>query len=84
MIMNVLVHALMYFSWNNRCFQMTYFQPAVVLPICTVIRIIEEDDEEAGMTLELEPMGGQVLLTDEIKDPSESLSWVPDEGPDFR
>ena len=49
-----------------------------------VIRIIEEDDEDAGMTLELEPMGGQVLLTEEIKDPSESLSWVPDEGPDFR
>ena len=49
-----------------------------------VIRIIEENDDEAGMTLELEPMGGQVFLTEEIIDPKESLSWIPDEGPSFR
>ena len=50
----------------------------------TVIRIIEEDDPDGGYSLEMEPMGGMVRLTDEILDPRNSMDWIPDEGPDFR
>jgi len=50
----------------------------------TVIRVINIDDPTDGYTLEMEPMGGRVLFTDEIIDPRESLSWIPDEGPEFR
>lgn len=49
-----------------------------------VIRIINIDDEEEGYSLEMEPMGGGVKLTDEIIDPEDSMSWLPDEGPTFR
>lgn len=49
-----------------------------------VIRIINIDDEEDGYSLEMEPMGGGIRLTDEIVDPQDSLSWLPDEGPSFR
>lgn len=49
-----------------------------------VIRIVNIDDEEDGYSLEMEPMGGGIRLTDEIVDPRDSLSWLPDEGPSFR
>lgn len=46
-----------------------------------VIRVINLDNEDDGYTLEMEPMGGKINLTDEIVDPEDSLSWLPDEGP---
>lgn len=50
----------------------------------TVIRVIELNDPEEGYTLEMEPMGGGIRLTDELVDPKDSLDWIPEEGPDFR
>lgn len=50
----------------------------------TVIRIVEVDDPDVGYSLEMEPMGGTVRFLNDIIDPRESLSWIPDEGPDFR
>ena len=49
-----------------------------------VIRVINIDDENDGYSLEMEPMGGGIRLTDEIVDPQDSMSWLPDEGPSFR
>ena len=49
-----------------------------------VIRITEEDNPDNGYSLEMDPMGGMVRLTDEILDLRNSLDWIPDEGPDFR
>ncbi|MFT4979399.1 MAG: prepilin-type N-terminal cleavage/methylation domain-containing protein, partial [Myxococcota bacterium] len=50
-----------------------------------VIRIVDDDDENYGYTLEIEPLTGAVRLTeDEIMDPSDSFSWIPDRGPSLR
>jgi prepilin-type N-terminal cleavage/methylation domain-containing protein len=50
----------------------------------TVIRIVNIDDENDGYTLEMEPMGGKINLTNEVVDPEDSLKWLPDEGPPIR
>ena len=48
----------------------------------TVIRIVDATDIEDGYTLEIEPLSGSVSITlDDVTDPTESLSWLPDEGP---
>ena len=48
----------------------------------TVIRIVDVYDPDDGYTLEIEPLTGTVSVTlDEVEDPSDSLSWLPDEGP---
>ena len=47
----------------------------------TVIRIVAIDDVEDGYTLEVEPMTGNIRITSDIISPTESMSWVPDEGP---
>ncbi|MDG1481713.1 MAG: prepilin-type N-terminal cleavage/methylation domain-containing protein [Myxococcota bacterium] len=51
----------------------------------TVIRIVDVDDEEDGYTLEIEPLSGVVRVSiDEVVDPDDSLSWLPDEGPSLQ
>jgi type II secretory pathway pseudopilin PulG len=50
----------------------------------TVVRIVDEDDEEDGFTVEVEPMGGRVNVVTDIVSPSESLSWLPQEGPEIQ
>ncbi|MFT5681908.1 MAG: prepilin-type N-terminal cleavage/methylation domain-containing protein [Myxococcota bacterium] len=51
----------------------------------TVIRIVDVDDPEEGYTMEIEPLSGAVRITiDEVIDPSDSLSWLPDEGPSLQ
>ena len=47
----------------------------------TVIRIISDDHPEEGYTLEIEPMTGTMNITDEIISPTDSMSWLPEEGP---
>jgi len=47
----------------------------------TVIRVISNDDPDDGYTLEIEPMTGTIRITDEIISPTDSMSWLPDEGP---
>jgi prepilin-type N-terminal cleavage/methylation domain-containing protein len=50
-----------------------------------VIRIVDDDDDDYGYTLEVEPLTGSVQIsTDEVTDPSDSFSWLPDEGPSLR
>jgi hypothetical protein len=47
------------------------------------VRIVDADDPEDGWTIEVEPLTGKVNLEPEIVDPEESLSWIPDEGPEL-
>ena len=49
----------------------------------TVIRIQDEDDPEDGMTIEVEPLSGRVVVTDELIDPEDSMEWLPKEGPEL-
>ena len=54
----------------------------------TIIRIVEgrgdQVFEDEGYSLEVDPLGGRITMTDEEIDPRKALSWLPDEGPDFR
>lgn len=50
----------------------------------TVIRIVDEEDDEDGWTIEVLPVSGEIRLSTDLVDPSDSLSWVPDEGPELR
>ena len=50
----------------------------------TVVRIVDEDDEEDGWTIEVLPISGDIRLSTDLIDPSESLNWVPDEAPELR
>lgn len=47
----------------------------------TVIRVQDEDDADDGMTIEVEPLTGRVVVTDEIIEPEDSFEWIPEEGP---
>lgn len=49
----------------------------------TVVRIVDAEDPEDGWTIEVEPLTGRVNLEPEIVDPEESLSWIPEEGPEL-
>ena len=50
----------------------------------TVIRIITPGDEEDGWSIEVEPLTGAVSIHGDIVDPQDSLSWLPEEGPDLQ
>lgn len=50
----------------------------------TVIRIITPGDEEDGWSIEVQPLTGAVSIHGDIVDPTDSLSWLPEEGPDFQ
>lgn len=50
----------------------------------TVIRIVGEDDPDDGYTVEVEPISGRVHLHSDLVEPSESMAWLPDEGPSLR
>ena len=49
----------------------------------TVIQILEEGDDEP-LSLIIEPLSGKVQITSELREPTESLAWVPEEGPTYR
>lgn len=50
-----------------------------------VIRLVDVNDEDDGYTLEIEPLTGSVNISeDEITDPEDSLSWLPEQGPTLR
>ena len=46
-----------------------------------VIRIVDEDEEDDGYTIEVNPMTGEVSLSTEVVDPSQSFDWIPTEAP---
>lgn len=50
----------------------------------TVIQLIEDDDISTPISLIVEPLSGKVKITTELREPTESLSWLPEEGPTFR
>ena len=50
----------------------------------TVIRIITPGDEEDGWSIEVEPLTGAVSIHGDIVDPQDSMSWLPEEGPDLQ
>lgn len=50
----------------------------------TVIQIVEEGQENDPLSVIVEPLGGKVVVSSDIREPTESLSWVPDEGPSYR
>ena len=49
----------------------------------TLIRIVDEDDEDDGYTLEVEPLSGRVLLHEEEVELDDVLGWIPEEGPEL-
>ena len=46
-----------------------------------VIRIVRNDDETDGYTIEIEPISGKVTMTTDVIDPSQSMSQIPTDGP---
>jgi hypothetical protein len=50
----------------------------------TVVRIVDEEDNENGWTIEVLPVSGEIRLSTDLVDPQDSLDWVPDEGPELR
>ncbi len=50
----------------------------------TVIRIVDADDPEEGWTVAVEPLTGRVELSPDVIDPTEVLSWLPEQGPELR
>lgn len=50
----------------------------------TVVRIVDEDDPEDGYTIEVEPISGRVSVTTELVDPTQSMAWLPEEGPELQ
>ena len=49
----------------------------------TLVRIVDEDDEDDGLTLEVEPLSGRVLLHEEEVELDDILGWLPEEGPEL-
>lgn len=50
----------------------------------TVIRIVRDDDEDEGWSIEVLPISGDIRLSTDLVDPSKSLEWIPDEAPELR
>ena len=50
----------------------------------TVVRIVDEDDESDGWSIEVLPISGDIRLTPDLVDPSQSMEWLPEEGPEIR
>ena len=50
----------------------------------TVVRIVDDDDESEGWTIEVLPISGDIRLTPDLVDPSQSMEWIPEEGPEIR
>lgn len=50
----------------------------------TVIRIVDEDDDEDGWTLVIEPASGRVRIEEDLVDPTEAMAWLPSEGPSIQ
>jgi len=48
------------------------------------IRIVSAGDPEDGYSVEVEPLTGQVTVTSDLIDPTESMAWLPREGPTFQ
>lgn len=50
----------------------------------TLVRLVDEDDEENGLTIEVEPLTGRVLIHEEEVLPEDLREWLPEEGPELR
>ena len=48
-----------------------------------LIRIVDEDDPDDGVTLVVEPLTGMVELVDEELELDEWLDWLPEQGPEL-
>ena len=46
-----------------------------------MVRIVDEDDEDEGLTLEVEALSGRVLLHEDEVELDDILGWLPEEGP---
>jgi type II secretory pathway pseudopilin PulG len=49
----------------------------------TLVRIAAMDDPADGLTIEVEPLSGRVEMHDGDFGVEDSMSWLPDEGPDL-
>jgi hypothetical protein len=49
----------------------------------TVIQLVDADDPDAGYTIEVEPLSGDVRLHAKLIRFDESFGWIPDEGPEL-
>lgn len=50
----------------------------------TLVRICDEEDPEDGFTVEVEPISGKVRLETDLTDPTQSMSWLPEAGPELQ
>lgn len=50
----------------------------------TIVRIADEEDPEDGFSVEVEPISGKVRLETDLLDPSSSMSWLPESGPEIQ
>ena len=50
----------------------------------TVVRVVQDDAEDEGWTVEVLPISGDIRMSTDLVDPSKSLDWLPDEGPALR
>ncbi len=49
----------------------------------TLVHLVNEEDEEDGFTIEVEPLSGRVLIHDEEVLPEDLSDWLPEEGPEL-
>jgi uncharacterized protein YeaO (DUF488 family) len=49
----------------------------------TLIRIVDSDDQEDGVTIMVEPLSGRVEIVEEELELDDWLDWLPDEGPEL-
>ncbi len=49
----------------------------------TVVWLVEEEDEESGYTVEIEPLSGKVHLSGELVDFRDRFDFVPEQGPEL-
>jgi prepilin-type N-terminal cleavage/methylation domain-containing protein len=48
-----------------------------------VVRIVDEDDEDEGWTIIVEPLTGRIHLEDSVVEPEDLFDWLPVEGPEM-
>jgi len=49
----------------------------------TLIRVVDSDDQDDGVTIMVEPLSGRVEIVEEELELEDWLDWLPDEGPEL-
>ncbi|MCB9665915.1 MAG: type II secretion system protein [Alphaproteobacteria bacterium] len=49
----------------------------------TVVQIVDEEDDDEGFTISVDPLSGRVEMVGELLDQHDRWAFLPDEGPDL-